>query len=103
MAHVNNFCSGCQIEIWSDAGSRGQHFTCPANENGNWCYNQLFAWFPQTSFFSDSIYDSFGYVGNDNASTITCTCPVEFESIEYDIPREDWNLDLDFSSGKFSY
>ena len=39
-----------------------------------------------------------GSVGNDEASTIKCSCPVEFESIEYDIPGEDWALDLDSNS-----
>ena len=40
-----------------------------------------------------------GTVGNDEASTIKCKCPVEFESIEYDTPQEDWVLDLDGASG----
>ena len=39
-----------------------------------------------------------GTVGNDETSTIKCSCPVEFESIEYDTPQADWVLDLDSNS-----
>ena len=39
-----------------------------------------------------------GTVGNDETSTIKCSCPVEFVSIEYDTPQADWVLDLDSSS-----
>ena len=40
-----------------------------------------------------------GTVGNDEASTIKCTCPVEFDGIEYDTPRSDWVLNFDQTSG----
>ena len=74
-------CLGCQVEIWEETESRGDYFTCPGDDDGDWCHS-----------------NSLGTVGNDKASTIKCTCPVEFESIEYDTPREDWDLDLDWTS-----
>ena len=40
-----------------------------------------------------------GYVSNDEASSIKCTCPVEFDRIVYDIPTDQWVLDLDYNTG----
>ena len=48
-----------------------------------------------------------GYL-RESASSIKCTCPVVFDSIEYDIPRHTienpWIFTSDFeeSSGKFT-
>ena len=77
-----------------------------------WCWNKPTPgpWFTPQEYESISIpeylaqskYDNFGEVGNNRASRITCKCPVEFESIEYDTPREDWILKLDKSSGIFA-
>ena len=36
-----------------------------------------------------------GTVGNDEASTIKCSCPVEFERIEYDTPTDQWVINRD--------
>ena len=54
---MTNVFSGCQVEIWRDTDARGDHFTCPGYDYGNWCGS-----------------NSLGTVGNDQASTITCTC-----------------------------
>ena len=68
-------------------GKQGDHFNCHGYDTtSKWCYHH-----------------SLGYVGNDETSSITCTCPVEFESIVYDIPPANWVLDLDKATGKFSY
>ena len=40
-----------------------------------------------------------GRVGNNQASTIKCSCPVDFDRVEYDTPRQDWVLELDSASG----
>jgi len=65
---------GCQIEIWEDTKERGDHFTCPGLDNGNWCH-----------------HGSLGYVGNDEASSIKCTCPVEFDHMVYDTSPDQWS------------
>jgi len=76
--HANG---GCQIEIWKDYNASGDYFKCPGYDNGYWCHG-----------------NSLGSVGNDEASSITCKCPVEFLSIVYDTPQSDWDLDLDGTS-----
>ena len=53
-------------------------FQCPGYDDGHWCH----------------LFD-LGEVGNDQASAVRCTCPVEFLSIEYDIPRADWIKNVD--------
>jgi len=70
---------GCQIDIWEDTGARGDHYTCPGDRH--WCF-----------------WNSLGKVGNDEASTITCKCPVKFLNIYYDTPPSDWDLDMDGTS-----
>jgi len=70
---INAF-GGCQVDIWEDRHAGGDHFTCPGLDNGNWCH-----------------HSSLGYVGNDEATTISCTCPVDFDYIEYDVPQDQWD------------
>jgi hypothetical protein len=66
-----NAYGGCQVEIWEDPRERGYYFKCPGMDNGNWCH-------------------SLGYVGNDETSSIKCTCPVDFDYIVYDVPPSQW-------------
>ena len=109
------FRSGCQVEISRDIVINDVHsgaayyFTCPGGDNGNWCWNKPppGPWFITQNisiptYLAQSKYDNFGEVGDNKATRITCKCPLEFESIEYDTPREDWILKLDKSSGKFA-
>ena len=58
------FCLGCKVEIWSDNDSKGNHFTCFGYNYGNWCH-----------------MNGLGTVGYDEASTIKCTCPLDFGPI----------------------
>ena len=82
---MEKFCLGCKITIYEHTRERGDHFVCHGYESyDKWCYHH-----------------SLGYVGNDETSSITCTCPVDFESIEYDIPPQDWALELNKATGKF--
>ena len=39
-------------------------------------------------------HSNLGTVGNDQASTIKCTCPVEIDRIEYDTLKQNWILEL---------
>ena len=38
-----------------------------------------------------------GKVGNDRASSITCSCPLDIDRITYDSPRDKWKLQFDDS------
>ena len=67
----SNLFLGCQIEIWKDYAETGDYFKCSGLDNGHWCRG-------------------FNYVGDDEASSIKCTCPVDFERIVYDIPQNQW-------------
>ena len=71
-------CLGCEIEIWKDYDEGGNHFTCNGFNDGYWCY-----------------HNSLGTVGNDEASTIKCSCPVEFDRIVYDTPADQWVINRD--------
>ena len=79
---LKSYFIGCQVDLWKDYNENGNHYTCPGYEYGHW-YQK----------------NDLGTVGNDNASTIKCTCPVDFDRIVYDTPHNDWALDLDPNSG----
>jgi len=71
---------GCHIDIWQHPNKKGNHFRCSGSEAEYWCrYNDL------------------GKVGNNKASTITCECPVEFDSIKYDNENEQYIPDIQSS------
>jgi len=71
---------GCAITIHEHDRAHGDEFTCPGGTRigGNWCH-----------------HNSLGRVGNDEATTIECTCPVEFDRIEYDDPKGFLDLEME--------
>ena len=77
---------GCQVEIWEDTNERGDYFKCTGNDRkayDPWCdMNDL------------------GSVGNDEASTITCTCEEDILNIVFDTRPSKWVPTIDKSSGK---
>ena len=121
--------SGCLVQIWAerkfDPHRIGAQFQCDGLETGNWCINKPVPLLTQSnvtydSYISGNDYNSYisdtvmnvnwawvkpfgedGFV-RDSASSIRCDCPVEFDFIEYDNPRNSWvlNTDFDESSGK---
>ena len=66
------------VEIWKHRNKGFPYFTCDGRNGDRQCHS----------------YD-LGSVGNQEASSIKCTCPKEFDYIEYDIPRHDWTLFVD--------
>ena len=66
------------VDIWKHRNKGKPQFTCDGRNGGKICHS----------------YD-LGSVGNQEASSIKCTCPKEFDYIEYDIPRHDWTLFVD--------
>ena len=126
------------VQIWSESNyesnesSFSRKFHCYGSETDNWCINKPIPLLSQTNvtydnYISDTDYESYisdtymnvnwawakpigdvGYV-YDSASSIKCTCAVEFDSIEYDIPEQTlttpWVFTSDFeeSSGRFTY
>ena len=64
---------GCQVEIFEDRNGQGSSFTCHGNDGYRSCDHH-----------------SFGYVGDDEASSIKCTCPREFDYVEYAVQPELW-------------
>ena len=126
--------SGCRIEIGSERNHPREsrwYFHCFGRETENWCFNKPIPLLTQTNvtydnYISDADYDSYisdtfmnknwawvkpigddGWV-SDSASSIRCTCPTVFDSIEYDIPRHTiktpwvFTTDFDESSGIFT-
>ena len=63
------------MQIWRDLKGRGRTFTCHGNNHADTC-------------------DRFdlGLVGNDQTESIRCTCPREFDFVEYDIPMDQWKM-----------
>ena len=49
---------GCQVQIWEHRKRQGSTFICDGNDNEKWCHS-----------------NDLGSVGDDEASSITCTCP----------------------------
>ena len=66
------------VDIWKHRNKGKPQFTCDGRNGGKICHS----------------YD-LGSVGNQEASSIKCTCPKEFDHIEYDIPKHDWTLFVD--------
>ena len=73
-----SYLLGCKVEIWKHRIKGDPHFTCDGTNDEIDCHS----------------YD-LGSVGNQKTSSIKCTCPKEFDYIEYDIPRHDWTLFVD--------
>ena len=60
---------GCVVDIYEHMDKGGHHFQCPGYDSGHMCdHNDL------------------GYVGNDETSSLTCKCPVEFDRMAFDNP-----------------
>jgi len=73
---------GCQMKIWEHRNKGGQDFTCQGKYHYETCDR----------------YD-LGQVGDNEASSISCTCPREFDYVEYDIPTKNWVLTVDENDG----
>ena len=70
------------MEIWEQRDKGGNQFICQGKDQSNVCDR----------------YD-LGAVGDNEASSITCTCPREFDYVEYDIPTKNWVLTVDDNDG----
>ena len=82
MDFKNIFNIGCQLKIWEHRDEGGADFTCQGKYHSDTCHH----------------YD-LGRVGDDEASSMTCTCPREFDYVEYDIPTKNWVLTVDENDG----
>ena len=70
------------MKIWQHRNKEGDDFTCQGKYDDETCGR----------------YD-LGRVGDNKASSITCTCPREFDYVEYDIPPKNWVLTVDENDG----
>ena len=73
---------GCQIEIWEHRNGEGDYFICDGSNGLRYCFK-----------------NDLGNVG-DKTSSATCTCPNKIEKIVYDIPKRQWRLRKDETSGR---
>ena len=74
------------MDIWQHQGGGsqgGNHFTCYGPDYGERKCRE----------------GNLGSVGEDQTSSLQCSCPAEFIKIEYDIPQFEWELKKDFDSG----
>ena len=70
------------MQIWEHRDKGGQDFICNGKYNYEVCGK----------------YD-LGRVGDNEASSVSCTCPREFDYVEYDIPTKNWVLEVDENDG----
>ena len=70
------------MTIWQDRNKEGKDFTCQGKYHYETCHR----------------YD-LGQVGDNEASSIRCTCPREFDYVRYDIPTQNWKLDVNENDG----
>lgn len=73
---------GCQMKIWEHSNKGGSDFTCQGKYHAETCGR----------------YD-LGRVGDNEASSISCICPREFDYVRYDIPTRNWKLKYDENKG----
>ena len=70
------------MTIWQDRNKEGEDFTCQGKDQSDVCHRH-----------------DLGAVGDNEASSIRCTCPREFDFVEYDIQPQDWELDVIENNG----
>ena len=70
------------MEIWEDRDKRGNQFICQGKDQSDVCHRH-----------------DLGAVGDNEASSIRCTCPREFDFVKYDIQPQDWELGVNENDG----